>query len=420
MQWRRFLILLVVSPWAGHAAEDPLSLDAAVERALERAPEVSARARSVDAMQALVESAGRLPDPALVIGIDNLPINGPDAYSTAADFMTMRKIGLMQEFPRGEKRRLQHERAVADAGLAGAELAQTRLEVARVTAQAWIRLATAESSLDELGALQSEVELGAAAARAGVASGRASSAEALKAEAAVARLKNRILQMQSEARQARAELVRWIGDDAHRPLAVLPGFDELPAPAESLLANTHRHAALLPFEARLAAARAEVALARAGRRPDWSAELSFAKRGPEFSDMASLQFTVGLPLFAKTRQNPVIAARASDLKRVEAERDAEIRMHTAELEQMLIEWEQLGGQLAQLERELLPLARERSRVTLVAYRAGSADLRLALEAFEDEINLLIDRAALRNARGRSWAYLRYLEPRHLQRQTERS
>jgi cobalt-zinc-cadmium efflux system outer membrane protein len=410
--WSR-LLLALTSPMAFGADEPPLSLDAAVEQALQIAPQVSARSASIEAAQALTVSAGRLPDPALVIGVDNLPVTGPDAWSTTADFMTMRKVGVMQEFPRREKRRLQQERAQAEVDLANAENVETRLDVARDTAQAWIRRATADAALAELRALESEVELGAAAARAGLASGKGSSAEALTAEAAVARLKNRILQMQGEARQAQAELARWIGDAANRPLAPLPPFDQLPVSPEALLTTPHLHGTILPYEAKLAEARTDIAMARADRRPDWSTELSFAKRGPAFSDMVSLQFTVGLPLFAKTRQNPVIAARSADLKRVEAERDTEIRMHTAELQQMVIEWQQLGEQLAQYQNELLPLARERSRVSLAAYRSGRSDLRLSLEAFQDEVNLLVDRAALQNQRGRAWAFLRYLQAQHL-------
>jgi hypothetical protein len=129
--------------------------------------------------------------------------------------------------------------------------------------------------------------------------------------------------------------------------------------------------------------------------------------------MVSLELRVGLPLFAGHRQNPVIAARSAELKRVEAERETELRMHTAELQQELIEWEQLGAQLEQFERELLPLSRERSRAALASYRAGRTDLRLALDAFEDAINLLVDRAVLQNEQGQAWAFLRYLEPQHL-------
>jgi cobalt-zinc-cadmium efflux system outer membrane protein len=409
----RYWVCLLVSPLAFGADESSLSLEAAIEAALQRAPQVLGATAGVEAAQSLADSAGRLPDPSLVVGIDNLPVTGSEAYSTTRDFMTMRKVGVMQDFPRAGKRRLQHQRAEADADRAGAELAMTRLDVARQTAQAWIRLATANASLQDLRTLQPELDLGASAARAAVAAGRSSGAEALSAEAAAARLKTRILQMQSEQRRARADLARWIGEDADRPLASMPSLDVLPAPVDVILNTPHLHGEILPFEARIAAARADVDLARADRRPDWSSELSFAKRGPDFSDMVSLQFTIGLPLFTKHRQDPVIAARRAELRQLEAQRETEIRMHTAETQQRVIDWQQLGEQLAQYDDELVPLARERTHVALASYRAGNSELRLALDAFEDEIGILIDRAALENERGRAWTYLRYLQPQHL-------
>ncbi len=418
MRWSRRLVVLLLTPYAAGANElaasdVPLSLDAAVEQALQTAPQLSAQTANVDAAEALVVSAGRLPDPELVVGIDNLPVTGSDAYSTTRDFMTMRKVGVMQEFPRAEKRRLEHQRAEAQASLAGVELVQVRLTIAREVAQAWIRRATADASLENLRALEPEVALQAAAARAAVAAGRSSTAEALAGEAAVAQLGNRVLAMQSEARRATLDLARWIDADANRPLAPMPSLDQLPTPPHALLASVHQHAALLPFQSRSEAARIEIALAKADRRPDWSAELAFAKRGPDFSDMVSLEFRIGLPLATKYRQNPVIAAKSAELRRLEADREAELRMHTAELREMLVEWELLGEQLKQYEKELLPLARERSRATLAAYRAGRSDLRLALDAFEQEIDSVIEHAELQNERGRTWTYLRYLEPQHL-------
>jgi outer membrane protein TolC len=144
---RLWLLILCACAATAHANDAPLSLDAAVQRALEIAPQVGAASANVEAMRALTLSAGRLPDPELVVGVDNLPINGPDAYSTADDFMTMRKIGVMQEFPSASKRRLQRERAQADSRKADAELVADRLLIAQQVAQAWIRRATAEAAL---------------------------------------------------------------------------------------------------------------------------------------------------------------------------------------------------------------------------------------------------------------------------------
>jgi outer membrane protein TolC len=327
--------------------------------------------------------------------------------------MTMRKVGVMQQFPSATKRRLEHERAEAQANAAGAELTEARLAVAREVAQAWIRRSTAEDSLAELRALEPELELQAAASRAGVAAGRSSTADALAAESGLAQLHNRLLRLQGEAKQATYELARWIDDDAGRPLAPAPHMQDLPTAPEVLQANIHQHGSLLPYESQIDAARLDVDLAKAQRRPDWSAEVAFAKRGPDFSDMVSLEFRIGLPLFTRNRQNPMIVARQAELRRLEAEREVELRMHTAELRQMIAEWQQLGEQLKQYDAELLPIARDRTRAALASYGAGRGEIRSALDAYAQEIDFLIERAQLRNEYGRAWAFLRYLGPEHL-------
>jgi len=66
----------------------------------------------------------------------------------------------------------------------------------------------------------------------------------------------------------------------------------------------------------------------------------------------------------------------------------------------------------------VPLARERSQVALASYRAGNSELRSSLEAFADEIDLLVEQSELQNARGQAWAFLRYLEVEHVHAATE--
>jgi outer membrane protein, heavy metal efflux system len=413
MPRHRLLLLLLGALSLNARANQPLSLEAAVERALEIAPQIGAGTANVEGMQASAVSAGRLPDPEVIVGIDNLPVTGADAYSTTRDFMTMRKAGVMQEFPAAAKRRAQRELAGARVGVAEAELLESQLEIAREVAQSWIRRATAERSLNDLRALQPEVELQAAAARAAVSAGRSSTADALAAEVTVAELHTRLLRVQSEARQASFELARWIDSDAARPLAPIPSLDELPTAPAALLETVHEHGSLLTFQSQIEAARLDVDFAKAQRRPDWSAELAFAKRGPDFSDMVSLEFRIGLPLFEKNRQNPQIRAKQAELRKLEADRDAELRMHTAEIQQMITQWQQLGEQLGQYERELLPLARERSRAALASYGSGRGDLRVALDAYRQEIEFVVEHAALVNERGRAWAFLRYLGREHL-------
>jgi cobalt-zinc-cadmium efflux system outer membrane protein len=389
-------------------AAAPLGLDEAIERALGDSPQIVAAQATLEGAQEVAPSAGRLPDPEAIMGVDNLPINTSDQFSLTRDFMTMRKVGVMQTFPSGVKRRLQGELAAREIGVAQANLWASRFETAKATAEAWIACATAEQSLKRVRELRSDLSAQSSASRAALASGRSSAGDALSGEAALARLDNRILELEQQLAMKRAELARWVGQDATRNFAELPWQRELGGAPQTLAQDVAVHPPLAPIVASLEVARTEVSLARAEKRPDWSAELSFAKRGPDYSDMVSLEFRVALPLFAQHRQNPVIAAKLANVRAQEASREAEIRMHRAEIESMLSMWQSGRMRLQHFEKELLPLAHDRSRAVSNSYGSGRGDLRSALDALSDEVDLQLEYIALEGDVTRAWTFLHLL------------
>jgi outer membrane protein TolC len=99
---------------------------------------VRERRAGVEAARTASRAAGSLPDPKLAFGIDNLPATGPDQWRVNRDFMTMRKIGLMQEFTNGAKRRAEAEAALAAVDEAEAQR-RVRVQAVRTsTALAWL------------------------------------------------------------------------------------------------------------------------------------------------------------------------------------------------------------------------------------------------------------------------------------------
>jgi outer membrane protein TolC len=406
--WRRTLVLVLLWPFAAGAQEPLLTLEQAIDRATREAPQVSASAAVLEGAQAVASSAGRLPDPELIAGIDNLPVDTADRFSFSRDFMTMRKVGVMQTFPSGTKRRLQSEHAQREIDVARGELRKSRFDTSHAVAEAWIAGAVAEQSLTRLQSLVPDTELQATAARAALASGRATAADALGAQNLVAALTQRILSLQQEAEMQRAELARWIGADADLPLAPIPTDRELEHSPDALVAAVSEHAPLAPIVAQLDAAKTDVELARAQKRPDWSAEISYAKRGPDFSDMVSLEFRVGLPLFPKYRQDPLIAEKRAAVRALQAERDSEVRMHTAEVRSALAQWRFGRARLQNYSREILPLARDRSRAAIASYSAGRGELGAAVDALTEEINAELEEVQLQGSVARAWVFLHLL------------
>src|SRR6266850_6045637 len=104
-------------------AQAQLSLPDAQRRAVERSRQLVAQDAAVAASRDMAVVAAQLPDPVLKLGVDNLPVEGSDRFSVTRDFMTMRRIGLMQEMTRGEKRELRAQRYAGEANKAAAEKA---------------------------------------------------------------------------------------------------------------------------------------------------------------------------------------------------------------------------------------------------------------------------------------------------------
>jgi outer membrane protein TolC len=388
----------------------PLSLDAAVRLAETESPAIDARKAAVSSAESAIAPAGALPDPQLVAGIDNLPVTTDDAFNVTRDFMTMRKVGVMQAFPQREKRRSRTERAQAVEQREQALLTTERLSVREAAARAWVARATAERRLYLLQALQPRAEAQVAAATAALSSGRASVADGIAAKAAVASLADRVSQVEREIEDARAEFARWIPNGADRPLGDAPNWAELGTDPDTLVTNIAHHRELLAYDAAERAANADVALARADKRPDWSVELDYAQRGPQYSNMISLEFRIGLPIFAASRQNPTIASKQAAVDQIEAEREDALRMHSAELRKTLASWRSASTRVERYEHELIPLADDRADAALAAYRGGRGDLQASLAALDEAIEQRITYTELQNTLGQSWATLHFAFP----------
>lgn len=87
------------------AGAEPLTFEAALERAANAAPALKVSEASVRASHARAIAAGQLPDPTLSVGIDNFPISGPPAFRPRDESMTTARIGVEQAFPNPAKRR---------------------------------------------------------------------------------------------------------------------------------------------------------------------------------------------------------------------------------------------------------------------------------------------------------------------------
>lgn len=356
----------------------PLTYDQALKRASVDAPEIRARGLAIDAARAAAPAAGQLPDPELSVAVENLPISGPMAGSFGLDGMTMVRVGVMQAVPSGARRRAEREIAAADIDVAEMQSQVTLREVRVVAALAWIDLYYAERRREVLDELLAALEPLWDAAPAAVTSGQDRPAWALSPIRLKTELEDRRSVLVAAEERARADLGRWTGEPD--PQAEGPPPEPILDEA-SLRAGLGRVPSLRAWAAVADRADAETNLARAGLRPDWSFELGYGRRDPMYGDMVSVGARVSLPLFADRRQDPVIAARAADARRVRVERETTARALSADLEADLAEHRMHQDQWRRARDVLLPVARERASLETASYGAVRSGLAEVIDAF---------------------------------------
>lgn len=385
----------------------PLSLDEALRLAEQRSAQLAAADRSIAAARDRAVAGAQLPDPVLRAGIDNVPLEGPDRYTLGRDFMTMRRIGLMQEFTGSDKRRLRRERgerAVArEQAVRAVSVAAMRREVATL----WLDRSYAAQTSRLVESLLAETTLQVQTVEAGVRSGRASVLDLRAAQAVAIQTTDQLAASRQQESAAVRQLARWLGDDADRPPADLPDTSAFAAGTPEAVADLAHHAELAVAREEEALAESEARLAQRAKTPDWSVEVAYQQRGAGFADMVSFGVSVPLPLFAADRQDRDIRASRATLAQARAMREDVERMHRAELRTLLDDWRRLGERIAALQSTLLPLAKERIDLALAAYRGGSATLAQVLDARRAEVEARAQVLALRRDRDRTWVQLNF-------------
>ncbi len=404
------VLALVCLPWPV-SAQDPLSLDEALRLAQARSLQLQSQSSAAAAARELSVAAGRLPDPVLTAGVNNLPVNGPDAFSLTADFMTMRSVGVMQQFTDSDKRRARSARFDRQAEAAESMRALALADLRRDTALAWLDRHYLERMIGLMRSQRDEARLQIEAAEAAYRGGRGAQADVFAARLAVGQIDERLRRLDVQAATAQTRLVRWVGPEGASALAPAPALridgGDAAATADALVQRHPRLAALAQQEA---LARAAADIARSEKSADWSVEVMYSQRGPSYSNMASLNVSIPLQWDSKNRQDRQHAASLSLADQARDQREEAQREVHAETLSWLQQWHSNRERLALYDDSLLPLAAERSRAALAAYRGGGAALAMVLDARRMEIELRLERLRLEMDSAQLWARIEFLAP----------
>jgi outer membrane protein TolC len=389
------VVFLAAAAVAGSAAElpVPLTMEESARLATIDQPLLSERQAKIEAEEQQAIAAKQLPDPQLSGGISELPIDTGEALSTTRDDFTEFRIGLIQDFPRAEKRRLQGARKQLDAETDHAALDNEQRVVRRDSSLGWLDVYESEQSLKLAQGLADEAAFQAQSLAKSYVAGRASLDDWLASKVDMGLAADKAHDWLQHVQRARAGLARWIGAAAERPIAASLTMPAVPVPLSGLMAGADHHPVIGGVDKQIEAAATDIALARQSYKPDYSVEVYYAYRR-DFADFVGIQFKMGLPCFARDRQDRDLAAARQQSRASEDRKSDLLRELHAQINQDYLDRRHYQERLAEFDASIIPEALRRIEVARVSYGAGRGNFEAVLLARRALLDVQLQRLAL--------------------------
>jgi outer membrane protein TolC len=375
----RRAVALTAALLPAFAQAAPLTLEQALALAVQRSESTrSARAGALSAAES-ARAAGQLPDPTLQAGIDNLPVTGAGAFRTTSDSMTMKRIGISQEWLSSQKRAARQAAADAVAARDDAQV-QTAIADARLqTALAYVDAFYAKEALKLTSLMEHHAHEELEASKARVASAAGSSQEVLALASARGLAEDESDEVRQQQGMALVSLQRWVG---------IP-VDELAPPVVSPPSTetefVSRYPSLVAMRRDVDVARQAAAVAASERTPNWTWQVSYGQR-TGYSDMVSVGVSIPLQVAPAQRQDRETASKLALVEKAEADLAEATRAASAEYAALLGDVQRLQQRIARYGASVVAPARQRIDAATAGYASNQVNLATLFEARHAEVD----------------------------------
>ncbi len=372
-----FIATIFLSSWLSQAtAQSPLQ--SYIDTAIKNNPAIHAYQFQSKALQQKVKPAKSLADPILFGGVMNLPVN----FSFKQDMMTMEQFGLQQSFSVAKKYLLKGTIAQKEFEASSLEEQAQRLSIIKQLKQQYYDLyaqtKNIEATANSIVTLTNYI--GIANARYSTAQG--TQQDVLKAQLELTKMQATLIKMQSARQNMVATfntlLARDITDSVYLPDKL--NFDPLILNMNSLFTDVfENNPMLLAAKTMVGKDSAAYKLAKASKIPDFNTSLWYAHRqainpeGNKAKDMLGFTFGLTLPVYSKTKQNPLIASANFSIQQSQSQfeslqNESELMVHhgitDATKNQKLI---------MLFKNQLIPQAEQTLSSSIIGYQENKVD-----------------------------------------------
>lgn len=404
MRHATLLVVLFLTSGLATASSALLSFEEALRLATEASASAKASSAAVAASSQAAARAGQLPDPMLKFGIDNLPVSGPDKFRPNADFMTMRRVGIEQQWVSQDKRRARSERAQRAVETSEGTYLETVATVREATGKAWLTVLYKQRALALSQSIGRAMEQDLDTLKASFRGAKVTATDVLQAKAELIQSGDAIQAAEQDLEIAQINLRRWTRADV---VAVADTPPELSAHVPNLPASDldRYHPTVLNALRAVSLADAEKTVAIRERKPDWSFEAGFAQRSSQYSNMVSFGVSIPLNVNRAQRQDRDIAEKSELGTKARHEYEETLVDMQSTIRGLAAQLDTLKRRITRLNAELLPNANQLVDLTLADYRAGTGTLTSAFKARRAALETRLQINALEQEAALVWASL---------------
>ena len=352
-----------------------------------------------------------MPDPKLRFGAVNVPV---DTFDLDQEQMTQVKLGIVQDFPRGDVLSIkqQKSRYLSRAALSMADDAQ--LKIIRDVRETYLNLFYEVSAYQIIGETRKLFSELVKITESNYAAGRVNQQDVVLAGLELSRLDDRSVKIQARQEGYRAMLEQWIGDIAWNKIDT--GFPVLPELPKTIDLNQliPQHPLIRSESAKVSANKQMIEMARQEYKPGWSLLVDYGFRsgdnpdGSERADFASAIVSMDIPLFTGDRQDRTVSSNEQKIVAARYSKDDKLRKLKQFYDKNHYLWQRLGEREQLYKNSLLTAAASNSEASLKAYQSGVSEFNTLMRAKITELDVRLEDMRVRVDRAVALSRLLYI------------
>ena len=374
-----FVLVLVLSSIAKAEDSNVLTLESALNIAVQDNPNLAQIQARSEAMAAIPSQVGTLPDPVISFNALNLPV---DTFNTAQENMTQMQGGISQVIPFPGKLALREQAATYQAEAATHDVTEARFRLLRDVKKTWWTLFYLNRSLDIIVTNQNLLRQFVKIAQTKYEVGEGLQQDVLLAQLELSKLLDNELRLTGAKQKTKAQLNVLLNQAANHPLNISGQvLEDLPTLQEEsvLFLQAENYRALLASRRKdINAAQSRLDLAKKDFYPDFKFGAFYGGRndtvsGQNRADFLSLKLSMNVPIFAASKQQKAVDQRSSELMQQRYALQDQWNKVQAEISMAYSDFHQTKNQVVLFKSGIIPQARQTVASMLAGYQVNKVD-----------------------------------------------